>query len=303
MSLLKPLLMSHSLFWIYCIRNIFPPKSNGMSSRHYLWWRWTWDKRCDLWHLKHSCQPPSYQPIVTTCAHISASPSFHSKEGPIPNPCTEVSVAATRTRSPILTEITGISGQSRAGFMVWAEYEEVVVGYTVVHLPPWWKSTHSGGPKFCRSSQLHLLHSMPILDGATLHFIIVHNSFCRGWQMAIAMVLWFIYNESWHNSSTKQNIATGETSQVITSRHYSSLLFTSMSILTSLALINWKANTIHIHISNNSTFPFISLHFILSLLRIINWKANIATGETSWAIASSHILNYFHYFHFFDYLH
>ena len=136
MSLLKPLLMSHSLFWIYCIRNIFPPKSNGMSSRHYLWWRWTWDKRCDLWHLKHSCQPPSYQPIVTTCAHISASPSFHSKEGPIPNPCTEVSVAATRTRSPILTEITGISGQSRAGFMVWAEYEEVVVGYTVVHLPP-----------------------------------------------------------------------------------------------------------------------------------------------------------------------
>ena len=84
--------------------------------------------------------------------------------------------------------------------------------------------------------------------------------------MAIAMVLWFIYNESWHNSSTKQNIATGETSQVITSRHYSSLLFTSMSILTSLALINWKANTIHIHISNNSTFPFISLHFSLSLL-------------------------------------
>ena len=27
-----------------------------------------------------------------------------------------------------------------------------------------------------------------------------------------------------------------------------------------------KANTIHIHISNNSTFPFISLHFSLSLL-------------------------------------
>ena len=34
------------------------------------------------------------------------------------------------------------------------------------------------------------------------------------------------------------NIATGETSQVITSRHFSSLFFTSMSILTSLALIN-----------------------------------------------------------------
>ena len=34
------------------------------------------------------------------------------------------------------------------------------------------------------------------------------------------------------------NIATGETSQVITSRHFSSLLFTSLSILTSLALIN-----------------------------------------------------------------
>ena len=31
---------------------------------------------------------------------------------------------------------------------------------------------------------------------------------------------------------------TGETSQVITSRHFSSLLFTSMSILTSLVLIN-----------------------------------------------------------------
>ena len=27
-----------------------------------------------------------------------------------------------------------------------------------------------------------------------------------------------------------------------------------------------KANAIHIHISNNSTFPFISLHFSLSLL-------------------------------------
>ena len=34
-----------------------------------------------------------------------------------------------------------------------------------------------------------------------------------------------------------KNIATGETSQVITSHHFSSLLFTSMSILTSLALI------------------------------------------------------------------
>ena len=62
------------------------------------------------------------------------------------------------------------------------------------------------------------------------------------------------------------NITTGETSQVITSRHFSSLLFTSMSILTSLALINWKANTIHIHISKNSTFSIISLHFLLPLL-------------------------------------
>ena len=32
-----------------------------------------------------------------------------------------------------------------------------------------------------------------------------------------------------------------------------------MSILTPLALINWKANTMHI--SDNSTYPFISLHF------------------------------------------
>ena len=41
------------------------------------------------------------------------------------------------------------------------------------------------------------------------------------------------------------NIATGETSQVITSRHFSSLLFTFLYILTSLALFNRKANTIH----------------------------------------------------------
>ena len=52
----------------------------------------------------------------------------------------------------------------------------------------------------------------------------------------------------------------------VTSLHFFSLLFTSMSILTSLALINWKANTIHIHISKNSTFSIISLHFLLPLL-------------------------------------
>ena len=52
--------------------------------------------------------------------------------------------------------------------------------------------------------------------------------------------------------SIERNIATGETSQVITLRHFSSLLFTSLYILTSLALINWKATTIHIHISNIS---------------------------------------------------
>ena len=36
------------------------------------------------------------------------------------------------------------------------------------------------------------------------------------------------------------------------------------------------------------------------------YESNIATGETSWAIASSHFLNYFHFFdnfHFFDYFH
>ena len=43
-----------------------------------------------------------------------------------------------------------------------------------------------------------------------------------------------------------------------TSHHFTSLLFTSLYILTSLALINSKANTMHIHISNNSTFPFIT---------------------------------------------
>ena len=52
----------------------------------------------------------------------------------------------------------------------------------------------------------------------------------------------------------------------VTSHPFTSLLFTSMSILTSLALINWKANTIHIHISKNSTFSVISLHFLLPLL-------------------------------------
>ena len=63
----------------------------------------------------------------------------------------------------------------------------------------------------------------------------------------------------------KENIAIGETSQVITSSHFSLLLSTSMSIPTPLTLINWKTNTIHIHISNNSSFPFISPHFSLSL--------------------------------------
>ena len=80
------------------------------------------------------------------------------------------------------------------------------------------------------------------------------------------IVLVIIFRPSPSFSWKIRNIATGETSQVIISCHFSSLLFTSMCILTSLALINWKANTIHIHISNNSTFPFISLHFSLSLL-------------------------------------
>ena len=63
-----------------------------------------------------------------------------------------------------------------------------------------------------------------------------------------------------------------ERQQVITSRNFSSLLFTSLSILTSLALKNWKANTIHTHIQQLN----ISLHFssLLTLTSIINWKAN-----------------------------
>ena len=45
----------------------------------------------------------------------------------------------------------------------------------------------------------------------------------------------------WYPTNTITfNIATGETSQVITSRHFSSLLFTSMSNLTSLALNQLK---------------------------------------------------------------
>ena len=73
--------------------------------------------------------------------------------------------------------------------------------------------------------------------------------------------------------TNKINIATGETSQVITSRHFSSLLFTSMSNLTSLALnqLKGKYNT-HTHIQQLNIF----LHFssLLTLTSIINWKAN-----------------------------
>ena len=54
-------------------------------------------------------------------------------------------------------------------------------------------------------------------------------------------------------SRKKRNIATGETSQVITSRHFSPLLSYSMSILTSLVLINWKANTILVLVLNLTT--------------------------------------------------
>ena len=68
------------------------------------------------------------------------------------------------------------------------------------------------------------------------------------------------------------NITTGETSQAITSRHFSSLLFTFMSILTSLALnqLKGKYNT-HTHIQQlNISLHFSSLHTLTS---IVNWKA------------------------------
>ena len=65
----------------------------------------------------------------------------------------------------------------------------------------------------------------------------------------------------------KENIATGETSQVITSRHFSSLLFTSMSILTSLAYqLKDKYNT-HTHIQQlNISLHFSSLHTLTSIV-------------------------------------
>ena len=79
----------------------------------------------------------------------------------------------------------------------------------------------------------------------------------------------------------KWNIATGETSQVITSRHFSSLLFTSMSIPTSLVLINWKANTIQIY---NSSFPFNSLHFHYQLKGKNN--TNVLTSKWRYLVAN-----------------
>ena len=62
------------------------------------------------------------------------------------------------------------------------------------------------------------------------------NMIFRGVSVAIFMVIIMIVSAIFW--AVKSNIATGETSQVITSRHFSSLLFTSMSILTSLALKN-----------------------------------------------------------------
>ena len=90
--------------------------------------------------------------------------------------------------------------------------------------------------------QSHIWALVPLLLSSH-HMIVFHRS-----------VHFLMYMKS----SLDKNIATGETSQVITSRHFSSLLFTSMSILTSLVLINWKANKIQIY---NSSFPFNSLHF------------------------------------------
>ena len=55
------------------------------------------------------------------------------------------------------------------------------------------------------------------------------------------IVLVIIFRPSPSFSWKIRTIATGETSQVITSCHFSSLLFTSLSVHTSLALINWMA--------------------------------------------------------------
>ena len=55
----------------------------------------------------------------------------------------------------------------------------------------------------------------------------------------------------------------------VTSHHFTSLLFTSFHFYVYsnfFGSYQLKANTIYIHISKNSTFPFISLHFSLSLL-------------------------------------
>ena len=67
-----------------------------------------------------------------------------------------------------------------------------------------------------------------------------------------------VTQKTWADTKKVKNIATGETSQAITSRHFSSLLFTFMSILTSLALnqLKGKYNT-HTHIQQLN----ISLHF------------------------------------------
>ena len=73
-------------------------------------------------------------------------------------------------------------------------------------------------------------------------------------------------------TKTIENIATGETSQVITSRHFSSLLFTSMSNLTSLALkiLSTPFKEKLITLCFLCTDPHLSLSFIFSLFALWN---------------------------------
>ena len=134
-------------------------------TKKYLWWWRTWDECCNLWHLKvknrivfNLCRALK---IIQTWAHISASPSFHSREGPSPNPWTRPSVAAAkRTRSSLPIAIlaerwVGLRGR---GF-IWPEYklgDKKVHHLVCTEEPTWWKSTHSRKFGLCCRNSLHL---------------------------------------------------------------------------------------------------------------------------------------------------
>ena len=76
------------------------------------------------------------------------------------------------------------------------------------------------------------------------------------------------WEKNWHLDLNVETSPQAKRHKSSHSHHFSSPLFTFLYILTSLALINWKATTIHIHISNISLnfSSLLSEKFSLSLL-------------------------------------